>query len=352
MTTSTKPYARNGTPPRDAGLADRQLDRAYRFNAGDLATDIYRMIEQAANPEWPLLLTGVAPLDRGLTIAPQTVTVFAGRPSHGKSMWCKALAKRACADIMAQGGYERGERVVYVTLEEPRQKIGAQIGGFSVPYRDIMRGEFDADSAKLEAMGLVKALRPLEVIQHPGMVDGRIAPAVSAGRIMRIIEQAARDDGIRPRLIVLDYLQLMKADGTGLSVRSKTDHVTAASNGAVTLSRTFNCPVVLAVQAGREVDQRQIKIPTMSDMQHASAIEQDADNIIGLWRPAIDYAEELAAGQVPNLDLGPMQLGVTSTLMVMGVIKSRNDAAAGRRFGVHLDPVTHKVFPIVRELGG
>lgn len=340
-------------PAKTSGprLTDSQLERAYVRYGADIACDVADLVRRSHAPGWSLTKTGLTSLDKAITIAPQTVTVFAARPQHGKSMMLKVLARQAIRDLEARGGYEAGERVFFVTLEEPGGKLGVQLGGMTATYRDILRGEADEDLAIREAIGLARSLRGLCVIEHPGIVEGRIAPAVSAGIVTRAIERAHADDGLRPAMILLDYLQLMKADGSdGTSAKTKTEHVMAASNGAVRLSRAFNCPVVMAVQAGRDTDTRAIKLPTLADMQHSSAIEQDADTILGLWRPWVDHADDVLAGTAKPINLGGTSVSIVENLMVLGVIKTRNDAAGGQRFGAHVDPVRFRAYPIDTRL--
>lgn len=331
-------------------MTPSQARRAYVKYAGDAIAGLARDVEDSHSPGWTMVRTGLTELDRHVTIAPRTVTVFAARPQHGKSMWLKILAKRALLDLEARSGYDDGERVFFVTLEEPSSKLVAQVAGMSMPYRSILRGETDKAAALAEVYGLAKShVRGLAIVEHPGMVDGRAMPAVSSDIVIGAIEQAAADDGLRPSLILMDYLQLMRADGSGASVRTKTEHVTAASNGAVRLAREFRCPVVLAVQAGRDTDDRGVKLPALSDMQWASAIEQDADTIIGLWRPWVDHAEEVLSGTDKPLKIGGLDVRITESLMILGIIKTRNDGAGGRKFGAHVDPVRFTAHPIDRH---
>lgn len=323
-------------------MTPSQLERSYVKYGADLACDVADLLRRTREPGWTLATTGLPVLDELVTIAPQTVTVFSGRPQHGKSLWLKILAKRARDAIEARGGYERGERVFYVTLEEPGSKLGAQMGGVSVSYRDILRGNFDFDKTMLEAAYISKTMRCVVTIEHPGILEGAIAPAISTAMIMRAIERAYTDDNLRPTMIILDYLQLIKADGSTLAVQSKTDHVTAASNGAVRLSRTFNCPVVMAVQAGREVDKRALKVPTMADMQWASSIEQDADTVIGLWRPWVDHALEARNHSAEPITVDGVDIPIQESLMIIGISKARNDPSGGRVVAAHVDPVGFK----------
>lgn len=336
-------------PDRPEQLTKSQVERAYVKYGADVARDVVQLIDRTQAPGWGLVRTGLPALDNLVTIAPQTVTVFAGRPGMGKSLWLKVLARQALADIKASGGHERGDRVVYVTLEEPGSKLGVQLGGMKVAYREIVRATANAEDARREALGLAASLQSLVMVEHPGVISGAITPAISTSMVIRAIERAHRDDGLRPTMILLDYLQLVQADGSSQSVRSKMESVTAASNGAVLLSRTFNCPVILAVQAGRGTDRRDVKVPATEDMQWASAIEQDAHNIIGLWRPWVDYAESVRNGSAKPFVLDGVELTITPTLMVMGILKAKDDPSVGRRLVAHLDPVAFRAYPITRE---
>lgn len=336
-------------PPRPPKPTESEIERSYVKYGADVANDVLALIDRTQKPGWGLIRTGLPALDNLVTIAPQTVTVFAGRPGMGKSLWLKVLAKQAMVDIAAGGGHERGERAFYVTMEEPGAKLGVQLGGMKAAYRDIVRSTVNPEEARREAAGLAVALRSLVLIEHPGVLAGAITPAISTSMVIRAIERANRDDGLIPKMILLDYLQLMGADGSSSSVRSKMETVTAASNGAVMLSRAFNCPVILAVQAGRGTDKRDVKIPQADDMQWASAIEQDAHNIFGLWRPWVDFAESARNGTAKPLVMDGVSLEIVKTLMVIGVLKSKDDAAVGRRIVAHLDPVTFRAYPITES---
>ena len=331
--------------PDEAERRQRNLERAYVLGAAELADEVIALLDRVESPDWRLVETGIGPLDAALTIAPSTVTVLSGRPGMGKSTVAKILAMREMRGI-ARSEHAGKRVVVYVTLEEGADKLAIQLGGVGATYRDIVRGDYDRALIRRRADRLVTTLGALKVIRHPGIMGGRLAPAVSAEIVLRSVERMVADEGLVVSMLVLDYLQLMKADGREASERSKTEHVTAASNGAVMLSRSLRCPVILAVQAGRDVDNRALPLPTLADMQFASAIEQDADNILGLYRPASDEKHQAKIDAEGESWIEDPRLKVTPELMLMNVIKSRNDGCAGWRFGAHVDPVRFEMHSI------
>jgi len=83
------------------------------------------------------------------------------------------------------------------------------------------------------------------------------------------------------RLIVVDYLQLMRAEKpTG----NRVEDVSAFSRGLKRLAREFNCPVIAVSQLSRAVEQRPDKRPVLSDLRESGQIEADADCVLMLYR--------------------------------------------------------------------
>lgn len=334
----------NRNAPAKTGPSLSALERAYLNTGADLANALVAMIDRVTAPGYSIVKTGIPTLDQAITIAPRTVTVLAARPSHGKSMLLKVFARSVLDDIEARGDAAASERVVYITLEESKEKLAAQIGGFPYSWRDLQRGEIkpaDVPAARMSAIGVAKTLRHMVALDNPGLVEGHLAPAITPAGVIRYVERAAIEDGIKPKAIFLDYLQLLNPDGPDNARQSRTDLVSAASKGAKRLAAAFDCPVIMAVQAGREVDGRKDKIPQMSDLQWASSIEQDADTVLGLRRPCIDHTEG-----AETVELGGREISITTQLMISRVIKSRDDGAGGRMFALNVDPISFKAWPV------
>ena len=99
------------------------------------------------------------------------------------------------------------------------------------------------------------------------------------------LQQLSLDPRKAPRLVVIDYLQLMTMPGAG--GRSRNEEVTAISRSLKLLAKEFNIPFIALSQLSRGAAQRDDHTPQLSDLRDSGAIEQDADTVMFIDRP--DY---------------------------------------------------------------
>ena len=89
-------------------------------------------------------------------------------------------------------------------------------------------------------------------------------------------------------VIIIDYLQLMTASGSGMRFGNRQEEVSQISRSLKALAKDLNVPIIALSQVNREVAKREGeegKRPQLSDLRESGAIEQDADIVCFLHRP-------------------------------------------------------------------
>lgn len=94
-------------------------------------------------------------------------------------------------------------------------------------------------------------------------------------------QQRLRRDGGSLGLVVIDYLQLVKA--TARKDRSREQEVAEVSKALKAMAGTLGCPVLALAQLSRSSEQ-QGRRPRGSDLRESGQVEQDADGILFLHR--------------------------------------------------------------------
>ena len=82
-------------------------------------------------------------------------------------------------------------------------------------------------------------------------------------------------------IIIIDYLQLLKADTTYRG--NRTSEVGEISRAIKSLAMELNIPIIALSQLNRASEGRETKEPSMSELREAGNIEQDASVIILMW---------------------------------------------------------------------
>lgn len=83
-------------------------------------------------------------------------------------------------------------------------------------------------------------------------------------------------------LVVVDYLQLM--DEPRIKTENMVQRITEISRGLKALARELDIPVLALSQLSRAVEQRESKIPRLSDLRESGSLEQDADVVLFIYR--------------------------------------------------------------------
>ena len=93
-------------------------------------------------------------------------------------------------------------------------------------------------------------------------------------------------------LVVIDYLQLMTSAGgkQNYSGENRQQVVSDISRALKIMAKELNVPVLCLSQLSRANESRSDKRPMLSDLRESGAIEQDADEVMFIYRD--DYYNE------------------------------------------------------------
>lgn len=247
------------------------------------------------------ITTGLHDLDQMTAgLQPADLVIVAGRPSMGKTGFGMGLV-RAVLDK-----YEDGHVQVY-SLEMTAEQILFRLVSQSshLPMQNLMQGKLgDDDWSRLsEAMGKIdKQADRLQIDDSPSLT-----PTVLRAKARR----AVRKHGT-PKLIVLDYLQLMRTDG---KPENRNLEITEISRSLKALAKEMNCPVVALSQLNRALEQRANKRPVLADLRESGAIEQDADLITFIYRDEV-YNPDTQERGTAEIIIGKQRNGPTGVVRV------------------------------------
>jgi len=109
----------------------------------------------------------------------------------------------------------------------------------------------------------------------------------------------------------VDYLQLV----SHATANSRENEVGYVSRGLKSMAMELDIPVVAAAQVNRQAEQRSDNRPKMSDLRESGSIEQDADIVCLVHRPAYyAVADEEPDPQDAELIVAKHRAGRTGTL--------------------------------------
>jgi replicative DNA helicase len=208
--------------------------------------------------------------------------------------------------IGSDGG---NDAAVLFELEMPKKQITGRMlcSRARVDVGRVRTGMLTpADWSKLATASQELAALPLWIDDQPGC--GVIDIRTKARRVAT----EALANGKKLRLIVADYLQLMRGHG---GEDNREQEVSGITRGLKLVARELKVPVIALAQLNRECESRKDKRPVLSDLRESGAIEQDADNVVFIYRDDY-YNKETADRNIAELIVAKQRNGATDTVRV------------------------------------
>ncbi len=216
--------------------------------------------------------TGLTDLDEKLGgLHKSDLVIIAGRPSMGKTALATNIAYHAAKNM--QENNEKGS-VAFFSLEMSSEQLSTRILSEQarISSSEIRRGKASEETLNryIETSRNIYDL-PLYIDETPAIAISTLSNR--ARRIKRLF-------GLK--LIVVDYIQLMRTNTNRMDGR--VQEISEITQGLKALAKELNVPVVALSQLSRAVEQRDDKIPQLSDLRESGSIEQDADVVLFVYR--------------------------------------------------------------------
>ena len=220
------------------------------------------------------LATGFRDLDKLTSgLHGGNVFIIAARPSMGKTSLAMNIAENVAIDQNIPVGVfslemSSDELVKRMLCSRARVNLRA--------VRDGFMSERDFPKLTTAASELMKS--PLYIDDTAGLAINQVR-----ARARRLRQQ------YKIQLLVIDYLQLMKAPSRRAD-QSRQVEVADISSGIKALAKELNIPIIILSQLNRQPETREGK-PRLADLRESGSLEQDADVVGLLVRPEI-YEED------------------------------------------------------------
>ena len=308
------------------GFVDRAESRMHALTRGDKASDGFTSLKTATKDAigiWQearkrMLAgedvsglgtpTGLHALDESLAgLHAGDLTILAARPAMGKSALAFQILTSIAATRRRDGSMPFG--AVMFSLEMPKEQLAARAlcSAAGVDLRKARLMAFDNHDWS-------KFMGAMANSEHMPNVLLNDKPSITLMEMRSLLRRAQSDierAGKKLGVIVVDYIQLMRGEGD-----SREEAVADISRTLKTIAKELSVPVLALAQLNRGVEQRTDKRPMLSDLRESGSIEQDADNVIFIYRDEYYNPETTQERGVAELIIGKQRNGPTGIVKV------------------------------------
>lgn len=261
--------------------------------------------------------TGLGSLDNILGgLQNSDLIILAARPSVGKSAFSFDIARHIAVN--------EKKTIAIFSLEMPALQVMERMLAQQIQVNlwNLRMGKMNDEDFKRYSEGAGK------LSESKIFVDD--TPGISIMQLRSKARKLYLEHSLN--LIIIDYLQLMQ--GRSSQSDNRAFEVGEISRSLKILARELNIPIIALSQLNRAVENRQDRVPQLSDLRESGAIEQDADLVIFLGRDVVEgQSEELGGGDSIKVDVF--------------VAKHRNGPTG--RFKVKFEGAKQKFFDMEQE---
>ena len=216
--------------------------------------------------------TGLRDLDKRINgLNKSDLILIAARPGMGKTSMA--------LNILSNVAKKTGKTVAFFSLEMSREQLAMRLVSNEsfVDNQKLVTGKLNEEEwGKIGVAASALSQTDIRVDDNPTITVAEM------NALCRRLDNLG--------LVVIDYLQLMTSSGSGKNSENRVQVVSDISRSLKIMAKELNVPVVCLSQLSRANESRADKRPMLSDLRESGAIEQDADQVLFLYRD--DYYNE------------------------------------------------------------
>lgn len=197
------------------------------------------------------------------------LVIIAARPGMGKTSFVLSLARNASVDFnlpIAVFSLEMS------AIQLVHRLISSEAG---IDAKKLRSGELEG----YEWQQLHTNISALS--EAPIYIDD--TPGLNIFELRAKCRRLKAQHGIQ--MVIIDYLQLMSGNSENRNT-NREQEISAISRALKGMAKELSIPVIALSQLSREVEKRGgTKKPILSDLRESGSIEQDADQVMFIYRP-------------------------------------------------------------------
>ena len=268
-------YTQVGTPAEMLEAAEKKIYALRKGERGDslehIGTVLHKVFDRLtelaqSDSAIPGLSTGLRDLDTKINgLNKSDLLLIAARPAMGKTSFALNIGLNVAKKYK--------QTVAFFSLEMSREQLAMRLlsGESFVDSQKMATGKLSEDEwAKLCMASAALSQTDIRVDDNPSITVAEMNAK------LRRVENLG--------LVIIDYLQLMNGSGYGKGGDSRVNVVSDISRSLKIMAKELNVPVICLSQLSRGPEGRTDKRPMLSDLRESGAIEQDADEVLFLYR--------------------------------------------------------------------
>ena len=264
-----------GTPAEMLEFAEKKIYALRKGERGDslehIGTTLHKVFDRLtelseSDSAIPGLSTGMRDLDAKINgLNKSDLVLLAARPAMGKTAFALNLGLNVAKKYK--------QTVAMFSLEMSREQLAMRL----LSIESFVDGQKMATGKLSEEEWSKLSMAAAALSQTDIRVDDN--PAIT---VAEMNAKCRRVENLG--LVIIDYLQLMNGSGYGKGGESRVNVVSEISRSLKIMAKELNVPVVCLSQLSRGPESRTDKRPMLSDLRESGAIEQDADEVLFLYR--------------------------------------------------------------------